>query len=222
MVIRFQLFGNAEKRWHHKVAKAAAERLTDCLQSSALKLNGALAADFCPGDINAVEIRHDSERKVSTILFSTGHWGTMAASVDDAIEQLASAVMAMVPPPARDSLSKTFITSGIRHTRGVRRVDTRITADNRTHFYLKFLDSHLSLDELHRIYDQLDAALRVCGVGEANGSGVGIEGMHVDVSLTEKGAGLDVISMFIRERNLKERVRLIDARSGLESPIPEA
>lgn len=214
MKVRFQLLGYSEKRWHVKVAKAAADRISEGVQGINRELVGLLAAEFHPGTPQTVEVRQDSERQINTIGFATAHWGAMPASIEDATEQLASVLMAITPRPDRDSLAATYHGVGIRHTREVIRVGVRAVADPRWHLVLQFENSRITLEELHRLYDDLDAALRGCGAGEVNGSGAGIGGMHLDLSLTDKDPGLGVVRAFVSKQGFEGEVRLLDSRSG--------
>jgi hypothetical protein len=214
MKARFQLLGFSEKRWHAKVAKAAADCISECVQCVDRELVGMLAAEFHPGTPQMVEVRHDSERQITTIVFATAHWETMPASIEDATEQLASVLIAIAPRPDRDSLAATFHGAGVGHARSVVRVGVRAVADPRWHLVLQFGNSRITIDELHRLYDELDSALQDCGAGEVNGSGVGIGGMHLDLSLTDKDAGLRVVRTFVSEQGFKGEVRLLDSRSG--------
>jgi hypothetical protein len=78
--------------------------------------------------------------------------------------------------------------------------------------------------DLARLYDELDMILRREGFGEVDGSGAGLGGYNLDVSLRDRVAGVRSVFEFLRQHRLIDYARVVETDTGqrLSDSIPVA
>ena len=216
MRVQFQIVDSRHARWHGKVAQAAAERVGALVQGFACELAETLAAETAPNEDSQVTVcrRHIEERMIVSVIFAAATWTTVASSIGDATEQLASAILHIVPPARVPELRTLFVGAGVSALRHVREASLVAPRDPRAHFALHFTAPGFQMPDLSRLYDELDLMLQRERSGEVDGSGAGIGGYHLDVSLHDRAAGIRSIFQFLSEQRLRDYVRVVDLDTG--------
>lgn len=216
MRVVFHMLDGSQKRWFPKVAKAAADRLSSLAQNFVFELPGFWSAQFALNEGGQPTIRHtrSQDQTITAVVFAAASWQTVDSSGSDATEQLASALLRIVPRDRVVELRRLFVDGGITHFRRVPVSWETMPDDPRSHLVLYFTAPGFELSDLHRLYDDLDVLLQRAGSGEVDGSGAGLGGYHLDVSLQERDAGLRSVFDFLRRNNMGDSARVIDERTG--------
>jgi len=216
MRVVFQMLDGRQKRWFPKVARAAADRVSSLSQSFVFELPGVLSAEFALNESDQTVVRciRSQDQTTTAVVFAVANWQTLDSSASDATEQLASALLRIIPRDRVAELRRLFVGGGIAHFRRVPVSWETMPDDPRSHLVLYFTALGFKLSDLHRLYDDLDVLLQRAGSGEVDGSGAGLGGYHLDVSLQEHDVGLRSVFDFLRRSNIGESVRVIDARTG--------
>lgn len=216
MRVFFEILDGRQKRWFPKVAKAAAERVNSFAEGFAFDLPGLWGAGFSLVESEQTLVRHTIGRDDATteVIFAAANWQGLDSAVGDATEQLASALLRVVPRERVAELRGMFNLEGVPHLRRVRVSRENAPEDPRFHAIIYFNAPGFDLSRLHRLYDELDIALQDAGCGEVNGSGVGLGGYSLDVSLWDREAGLRRVFAFLGQQDLKPYARVRDLRAG--------
>jgi hypothetical protein len=214
MLIGFQLIDGRQKRWFSKVAKGAADRVSSLSQDFEFKLQGSWGAEFDLGQAVQPTICHTHGEQTISVIFAAANWRTVASSIDDATEQLASAILRVIPRERVLELRQLFIDGGVSRFRSVQLSSRSVPHDPRTHLVLYLTAPGFEFADLERVYDGLDSVLRGEGSGEVNGSGAGIAGYHLDVSLERPGVGIRSLFDFLRRSGLADYARVINSVTG--------
>lgn len=216
MLVAFQMLDGREKRWFPKVARAAANRLSSLTHGINFELPGHWSAEFASTDdaLTVVRQTQGADVTITTVVFAAAHWQSLDSAVGDATEQLAAALLGIVPFKQAGELRRLFAGAGIPDSRQVSVSRKPAPDDPRFHAVIYFSAPDFELSGLHRLYDELDNALQSAGFGEVDGSGTGLGGHHLDVSLRMRDAGLRTVFGFVKKQGSERHVRVTDARTG--------
>src|SRR4051794_2770433 len=119
MRVAFQMVDSREKRWFSKVARSAADRLTSLSQSFAFELPGFWSAEFALNESDQTVVRYTlgQDHATTAIIFAAANWQTVDSASGDATEQLASALLSVIPRERAAELRDLFVSAGISHSR---------------------------------------------------------------------------------------------------------
>ena len=185
-----------------------------------------LAAEFAPSESTQVTICRQSrnERIIASVIFAAATWHTVVSSTADATEQLASALLYIVPRQQAPELRRMLSDGGISPFRRVLESSRIIPHDSRAHLVIYLTAPGFETPDLARLYDELDMILRREGFGEVDGSGAGLGGYNLDVSLRDRVAGVRSVFEFLRQHRLIDYARVVETDTGqrLSDSIPVA
>jgi len=222
MEVLFRILDARERRWHAKAARAAANRLTSLTESFRLEIQGLLAAEFSLTERDTTTVCHSSidGQKLTTVVFAASAWENLASCIPDATEQLASALIRIVPQQNAPELRALLALAGISCVRPIRESQRKIVIDTRAHIVLYFSGPDFDFAQVERYYDELDSILQQEKSGEVDGSGSGVGDCHLDASLRDRQLGLQSIFRFIQQNDLQGNVRVVDGDTGFELTDP--
>jgi hypothetical protein len=211
----FRIRDRCQKRWFPKVAEAAAQKVSALTQNCTFELQEILAAEFSlnDGESTFVTRKQTSHQKLAVITFVATSWQTIDSSINDATVQLASALLRIVPRERMAELSRLFLNEGIV-LRPVSVSHENTAIDHRDYFVIYVDASGFQTSDLMRFDEELDAMLRQAGCGEVDGSGSGITGYNLDVSLQRRDIGLRIVFDFLKSNDLEDHSRVEDSRNG--------
>jgi hypothetical protein len=194
MNINLRGYDRSKRPWFGKVAVRAREELSDILRAVEWIDPPEMFAGFDANQGETVVLEEQSvggERFLS-IVFAARDWQSVESAGPDAVGQLAAAVAALAPPSLAKRIKERV--HGARHRADwpVRRIRVRARADRRLHLVV-MLDERLQEDRFMELYETLDRALQNARAGEVTGSGFGLGGWNLDVSLQKKPAGKNIL-----------------------------
>lgn len=193
-------FSSRPKRWHPKVARAAAEQINHILTDANIASLGEFWADFDMSTAGPpVLVEQFNSKGVHRIIrFAARDWSTVQSSIPDAINQLASV---LVVHSRNELLPGVFRTAGttIGHATATRE---RIEDDPNEHAMI-MIASELTTDDFFSLVDSLETQMHQSRVGDVTGTGHGIAGWSIDLSAPKIEACIAVATKELTKRGLR-------------------
>lgn len=216
MRVEFHYFDSSQKRWFAKVARRAADRISEIAFGIDYELPVAWSAEFATDEIGAVTIRRSLDRHQTTIsvTFAAGGWRSLDSCADDAASQMASAVLSTVPPDVASQLHTVFSSAGLMNVRHLALATEKVTHDPNYHIELCFHTASYEAADFHSVYDCLDAHLRKLELGFVDGSSSSRGGFCLDISLPQLEPGISSIVDFAAEYVQYHPFTLTDCVTG--------
>ncbi len=202
MRVRFLGYDARQRRWHPKVARAAADAINVAISSTPQTPTIELWArfDVSTEDTTVLVRRCEGRETHHVVVFAAANWTTVASSIGNATTQLAAALAALDPAS----------TAPLLHTLGLRPAQlptlTRSTEihplDSRRHMTFA-LQSPLSPDDFVALTSSLDQQLAEANLGEVTGTGWSVSGeWSLDLATDEPEACLSFATSFLTSRGI--------------------
>ena len=216
MYVEFHHYDASQKRWFTKVAKRAAGRVSAIVSEFDYQMPDTWSAEFAVKELTRTRIHRirDRHQTILSVTFAAASWQSLDSSADDAIAQLASAVLCVVPQDLAVQLRGAFIANGVSQLRPISMTSEVAPPDSNHHVELCIRSQGIGLDEFYSLYDRLDAHLRDQRLGFVNGSSWSVDSYCIDFSLPIREAGIRCVMGFITEQGHRDRVTLSDISTG--------
>jgi hypothetical protein len=187
-------YDRTKRPWFGKVVNRAREDLGEILRDVEWIDPPELFAAFDTeqGDTIVLEERIEDGESLISIVFAARNWRDVQSSRSEAVAQLAAAVTALAPPAVAERVEVSVRGAGYAKDFSLRRSRVHARRDRRLHLVV-MLGEGLHEDSFMELYGRLDLALQNARAGEVTGSGFGIGGWNLDVSLQRKPSGKRIL-----------------------------
>lgn len=216
MRVEFHYYNASQKRWFTKTAGRAAERVSAVTSRFEYQMSDAWSAEFALHELRRTKVHREiaQQQTTITVTFAAADWQSLDSSLDNAVSQLASAVLCVVPEDIAARLHAEFIANGITRLSRLKLSHSFARADPNHHVELCFASPSLDVTEFECLYDRLDAHLRTFGFGLVDGSSWSQAGYCLDLSLSEREAGIRCSLDFVAALGHNDEVTLTDIQTG--------
>jgi hypothetical protein len=190
----------------------AAERVSDIVSGFSFHMSEAWSAEFAVNEMDHTRVHRlrDHRQTTLSVTFAAAGWQSLDSSIDDAVAQLASAVLCTVPPNWANQLRRAFVSGGITRLRRILVSSETANPDPNHYVELCFNKPGFDDHDFHAFYDQLDARLQNLRLGLVDGSSWSREVFCLDISLSQRESGIQSILDFVAEHGHLDSVILLD------------
>lgn len=219
MEIRFRGYDRTKKAWFGKVSSRASQQLSALLSDVPLVSLPEMFAGFDPQQSEKVVLqkRVEGTQRDLSIVFAAKNWLSLGDAVPDAVVQLASAVWELAPEQARPQIDGALAQAGFPKLLPISQRTVHVRPDRREHLVIMLESPDFSEQQFEELYERLDEALQAAKAGEVTGSGHGMGGRNLDVSLSKRSKGRKILRQHLAALPPGTSVRA--SIEGSEGPI---